>query len=124
MADGVAYTQGSGTTIETDDVGGRHYQRIKVDLGGDGLASPLVRGQQTKANSIPVTRALDEDGVYTEGDVDTTIDGTPAMWEDSGDTLRVASVAKPFPVQITDGTSQTTVRNLAANDALNVAIVD
>ena len=37
------------------------------------------------------------------------------------DVTRIATGAK---VQLTDGTSDATVRNLAANDALNVAIVD
>ena len=42
---------------------------------------------------------------YTEGDTDSTITGTSVMWEDTSDTLRAASVAKPLPVQISDGTS-------------------
>src|SRR4249920_1918975 len=37
------------------------------------------------------------------------------------DVTRIAAGAK---IQLTDGTSDATVRNLAANDALNVAIVD
>jgi hypothetical protein len=36
---------------------------------------------------------------YTEGDTDTTITGTAAMWEDTSDTLRAISMAKPLPVQ-------------------------
>jgi hypothetical protein len=96
MADNVPITPGSGKDIATDDVASVHYQKIKVDLGGDGVSSPLVRGQQTKANSIPVTHASD-------------------------DTVAIATGSK---VQLTDGTSDATVRNLAANDALNVAIVD
>ena len=40
---------------------------------------------------------------YTEGDVDATITGTAAMWEDTGDTLRVASAAKPLPVTVISG---------------------
>lgn len=32
----------SGSKIATDDVGGAHYQRIKMDLGGDGASSPVV----------------------------------------------------------------------------------
>jgi len=96
MADNVPVTAGTGTDIATDDVGAVHYQKIKVDLGGDGVSSPLVRGQQTKANSIPVTHASD-------------------------DTVALATGQK---IQLTDGTSDATVRNLAANDALNVAIVD
>ena len=61
MADNVAITPGSGATIATDDVGGAQYQRIKLDLGGDGASSPLLRGQQTKANSLPVVLASDHD---------------------------------------------------------------
>lgn len=40
---------------------------------------------------------------YTEGDTDSTITGTAAMWEDTSDTLRTASAAKPFPVNIITG---------------------
>lgn len=69
MADNVAITAGSGTSVATDDVSGAHYQRVKIDLGGDGAASPLLRGQQAKAASLPVTLASDED------DVAITLDG-------------------------------------------------
>jgi hypothetical protein len=91
VADNVPITPGAGKDIATDDVGAVHYQKIKVDLGGDGVSSPLVRGQQTMANSIPVTVASDQTGQK---------------------------------VRLWDGTSDATVRNLASNDALNVAIVD
>jgi len=91
MADNVPITPGSGKDIAADDVGSVFYQQVKIDLGGDGVSSPLVRGQQTMANSIPVAIASNQTGQK---------------------------------VQITDGTSDATVRNLAANDALNVAIVD
>ena len=35
---------------------------------------------------------------YQEADVDTSITGTAILWEDSGDTLRAVSAAKPLPV--------------------------
>ena len=35
---------------------------------------------------------------YTEGDTDATITGTAILWEDSSDTLRAVSSAKPLPV--------------------------
>lgn len=60
MADNVPVTAGTGTDIATDDVGGAHYQRVKVDLGSDGNSSPLVRGAQTAANSLPVTTATND----------------------------------------------------------------
>jgi hypothetical protein len=42
MADNIQITQGSGTTIATDDVAGAHYQRFKLDVGTDGAASPVT----------------------------------------------------------------------------------
>lgn len=62
MADNVTLP-GTGSSVASDDVGGAQYQRIKVDLGGDGAASPLVRGQQTSANSIPAVLASDDPAV-------------------------------------------------------------
>lgn len=106
MASNVPITAGVGTSIATDDVGGNHYQRIKVDLGGAGAASPLVRGQQTAANSIPIVTASDDPlttVIYTEAATDATITGVPVLWEDTSDTLRAVSAAKPFPVNIVAG---------------------
>lgn len=42
MADTVAITAGSGTSIATDDVGGVHYQRIKRTVGADGSATDFL----------------------------------------------------------------------------------
>jgi hypothetical protein len=49
MADNVAITAGSGTSIATDDVGGVQYQKVKIDVGGDGASLPL-----STTNPIPV----------------------------------------------------------------------
>lgn len=40
----------SGSVIATDDVGGVHYQKVKLDIGGDGAASIL-----SSTNPLPVT---------------------------------------------------------------------
>lgn len=61
MADNVAITAGSGTTIRTDDVSGVQYQVVKLDGGGDGASVPVVAGQQLKAASLPVTVASDQE---------------------------------------------------------------
>lgn len=79
MADNVEITAGTGTSVATDDVGGVHYQRIKLDLGGDGAASPLVRGQQAKANSIPVTLASDEDLLALIDGLEGYVDGLETL---------------------------------------------
>jgi hypothetical protein len=42
---------------------------------------------------------------YTEGDVDASVTGTAIMWEDTGDTLRAASAAKPLPVNVVSGSA-------------------
>jgi len=41
MADNVAITAGSGTAIAADDVSGVMYQKVKLDLGGDGVSDPV-----------------------------------------------------------------------------------
>ncbi len=42
---------------------------------------------------------------YTEADTDASITGTAVMWEDTADTLRAVSAAKPLPVNIVAGSS-------------------
>lgn len=37
---------------------------------------------------------------YTEGDIDASVTGTAIMWEDTSDTMRVASASKPLPVAL------------------------
>ena len=39
MADNVPITAGSGTNIATDEVGGAHFQRVKIAHGADGTAT-------------------------------------------------------------------------------------
>lgn len=71
MADNVVIpATGSGDatpTVATDDVGGAHYQKIKVDGGGDGLSVPIVAGQQTMAASLPVVIASNQSAVAVSG---------------------------------------------------------
>lgn len=77
MVDNVAVTPGTGATIATDDVAGVQFQKVKIDLGGDGLSSPLVRGQQTAANSLPITLPSDQGAIaVTDNGGSLTVDGT------------------------------------------------
>lgn len=48
MADNVTITEGSGTQIAADDVGGVKYQRIKVATGADGTANDV-----SSSNPLP-----------------------------------------------------------------------
>ena len=69
MADNVTITKNANSTpppdtiIATDDVGRAQYQRMKVDLGGDGASVPLVGGQLTSAASLPVVLASDQSSI-------------------------------------------------------------
>lgn len=58
---------------------------------------------------------------YTEGDVDASITGTAVMWEDTSDTLRAVSAAKPLPVNIVAGSSSGTEYTEGAAAATNPA---
>lgn len=55
MADNVSITAGTGTAIAADDVSSVFYQKIKLDVGGDGATLPV----SATANAIPV-KALDD----------------------------------------------------------------
>jgi hypothetical protein len=39
-------------TVATDDVSGVAFQRVKLDIGGDGVSSPVIAG-----NGLPVSDA-------------------------------------------------------------------
>lgn len=69
MPDNVDITSGVGTSVATDDVGGVHYQKIKLDAGGDGASVPVVAGQQAMAASVPVVVASNQTAVpVSDGD--------------------------------------------------------
>ena len=55
MADNVNVTEGTGKIIAADDVSSVFYQKIKMDIGGDGATLPV----SSTANAIPV-KALDD----------------------------------------------------------------
>lgn len=54
---------------------------------------------------------------YTEADTDSSITGTAMLWEDTSDTLRAVSAAKPLPVNIVSGSSSGTEYTEADTDA-------
>lgn len=55
MADNVNITQGTGTAIAADEVSSVFYQKVKLDVGGDGETLPV----SATANAVPV-KALDD----------------------------------------------------------------
>jgi hypothetical protein len=67
MADNVAITAGTGTSVATDDIGGNHYQRIKVTWGADGTANDA-----SATNPLPVASVSGITGIGDDRKVVTT----------------------------------------------------
>jgi len=101
MADNVSINQGSGPSVATDEVGGRHFQLVKPAFGVDGAAtmvsasSPLpvesvrsvvgyVQGTVTSATAVTLADLLGTAlpasarfaDVYVDGEVCWRADGT------------------------------------------------
>lgn len=97
MADNKTIDNGGLTdfTAATDEIAGVDYQYVKL-VDGTADSTAKIPGDATNGLDVDVTRM------------------SPL----------VAGTAFAGKFQVTDGTSDATVRNLAANDALNVAIVD
>lgn len=66
MADNIAVTAGSGTTIATDDVGGAHYQYVKPAFGADGTATIVSSSNPLPAALSNLEKA--EDAAHTNAD--------------------------------------------------------
>jgi hypothetical protein len=72
MADNVAITAGSGTSIATDDIAGVQYQRTKLSLGADGTAVDAVAGAGVVGTGVQrITLASDDPAVALLGTIDT-----------------------------------------------------
>jgi len=107
MADNVAITAGSGTNIASDDVGGVHYQRVKLDGGGDGAAAPIL-GDSSNGLDVDVTRVSGNVTVVqataTNLKVDASAVAVPVT--DNAASLTVdAPVGSPVYVRLSDGSS-------------------
>ena len=88
MADNTTITPGTGLTVATDDVAGVHYQRVKLDLGADGLANPVSAAVDTAAGAtdpVFVAGVVRDDALaaLTPVDGDYTalrVDGLGTLW--------------------------------------------
>lgn len=64
MADNVAITAGTGTSVATDDVGGVHFQRMKL-VDGTADSSEAIPGDATHGLDVDVTRSALPTGAST-----------------------------------------------------------
>ena len=109
------------------DASGNQVTSFGGGGGGGGDASEAEQQAQTA-----ILTTIDDDtsvlsgAIYTEGDTDASIAGIALMWEDTSDTLRSVSAAKPLPVGVISalpaGTSA--IGKLAANSGVDIGDVD
>lgn len=107
MADNVGIDTGTDATVATDDIGGKHHQRVKITIGADGVND----GDVSSGNPMPVTGTVAVTGVATSAkqdaqtallntidvslnDIETAIEGTLTVAgtvtaEDGGGSLTV-----------------------------------
>lgn len=86
MADHVSFqsatlaTPAASTSIATDDVGGNHYQRVKLDVGGDGASVPVLAGTGTASSALRVALADSSAVAATQsGSWSVSVTGTVAI---------------------------------------------
>lgn len=96
MADNITLNSGSGgSVVASDDIGGVHFQRVKLALGADGTASDAPIGGGVESGALRVTLANDSTGVLSVDD-----NGSSLSIDDNGGSLTVDN-AGTFAVQIT-----------------------
>lgn len=111
MADNVLITPGAGATIASDDVGGVQYQKIKLDMGGDGLTVPLVGdatfGLPVDIKRFPATAVLVNNPTAANLKVDASGVAVP-ITDNAGSLTIDAPVGTPVFVRLSDGTNPIT----------------
>lgn len=83
-----------------DDIAANQTDASQKTQIVDGVGN--VIGATANALDVNIASGSSSGTEYTEGDTDASITGTAIMWEDSADTLRAVSAAKPLPIDITN----------------------
>ena len=120
MADNTTITPGTGLTVATDDVAGVHYQRVKLDLGADGLANPVSAAVDTAAGAtdpVFVAGVVRDDALaaLTPVDGDYTalrVDGLGTLW------------TRTPPSVVVSATPTLDTSIYAAGDSLHTAAIE
>jgi hypothetical protein len=94
MADNVPITPGSGKDIATDDVSGAHFQKVKLDVGGDGASAPVVG---TVPVSGTVTAAAQPGTDIGDVTVNNAAGAAAVNIQDGGNTITVDATTLPLP---------------------------
>lgn len=109
MADNVAITAGSGTTVATDDAAGVHFQRVKLVDGTLDSTTAIASGNGVAAGALRVSLASDGTGVV-------------AVTDNAGSLTVDAPVATPVFVRLSDGATAITTLPVSLATAPTTAV--
>jgi len=98
VADNTPITPGSGVDIASDDVGGVQFQRVKIDMGGDGASLPAF-GDATYGLGVDVKRVGGNVTVVqgTGSNLKVDASGYAVPVTDNGGSLTVDAASLPLP---------------------------
>jgi hypothetical protein len=112
MADNLGYTPGSGAEVATDEIAGKHHQRVKIGVGADGVAvdvsdaNPMpVAGEVSVTGSVAITAAAP---LEVTGTVDVTstaplpVTGTVAITAASPLDVVITGLTEDDPLPVHD----------------------
>lgn len=120
MADNVAITAGTGTTMATDDVGGVQYPRVKLAQGADGAATDVSSAaplQVTLANGSVPSHAVTNAGTFAVQNTAALVAGTNNIGD--VDVLTIGGQTPAFGAGASGATVQ---RVVIASDQLDTVV--
>jgi hypothetical protein len=116
MADNVAITAGSGTSIATDDVGGVQYQRVKMVWGADGSVNDT-----SAAAPLPVVPNGTEYETVAASQTAQALGATGATGDYIAGILVIPATTSPGNVLLLDNATSITVFTGGATSVSNLA---
>jgi hypothetical protein len=84
MADNLGYTEGAGSEVATDEIDGKHHQRIKFTLGSDGVNQGDAQGATADpvGNELALlVRSVVEENAYTQELLNTIAMILRSVWQ-------------------------------------------
>jgi hypothetical protein len=122
MADNVAITAGSGTTVATDEVGGAHYQRVKMVWGADGSANDTSAAAPLPVVNTPLTNfGAGEYETVAASQTAQTLGATGAAGDYIAGILVVPATTNPGNVLLLDNAISITVFTGGTSSVSNLA---
>lgn len=133
MADNVPITAGSGTSIATDDVGGVHYQLIKLGYGAldaftivtTSAGLPVAQqGTWNITNAGMFAVQVDGTALTRLTDIETNTDACAVVGNGAAATAQRVTLANDSTGIIALTTSTASIGKLAANSGVDIGDVD